>query len=99
MKTTILYIGKHPEILNIVVRLLNANEDWDAIGVSEEAEAESIFTSTAVDVVLLGCGIEQESEENLRTFFTKHNPDCKIIQHYGGGSGLLRSEILVALES
>lgn len=95
---TILYIGKHPEILNIVVRLINANEDWHAIGISEENEAKSVFISTVIDLVLLGCGIELESEEDLRAFFIKHNPGCKIIQHYGGGSGLLRSEILSALQ-
>lgn len=99
MKTTILYIGKHPEILAIVVRLLNANDDWYAIGSSEETEAESIFRNTAIDLVLLGCGIEQENEDRLRTLFMEQNPDCKIIQHYGGGSGLLRSEILSALAS
>ena len=99
MKTTILYIGKHPEILTIVVRLLNANEEWEAIGVAEEAEAKTVFESSKIDLVLLGCGLEPESEEDLRSFFTTHSPDCKIIQHYGGGSGLLRSEILYALES
>lgn len=99
MKTDILYIGKHPEILNIVVRLINANEDWEAIGVAEEAEAKSVFRDRDIALVLLGCGIEKEAEEDLRAYFAQHNPACKIIQHYGGGSGLLRSEILTALES
>ncbi|MFM2368728.1 MAG: hypothetical protein RL619_1028 [Bacteroidota bacterium] len=29
----------------------------------------------------------------------KKNPNIIVVQHYGGGSGLLKSEILVALES
>jgi Mg2+/Co2+ transporter CorC len=46
----------------------------------------------------LGSGIQYENEINLRSFFKKQNPNCIIIQHYGGGSGLLKSEILLALE-
>ncbi|WP_121377451.1 hypothetical protein [Flavobacterium endophyticum] len=95
----ILYIGRHPEILETVVRLINNNEDWFGAGAETDETAMELFQSINFHIVLLGCGIEPESEEKLRTFFATTNPNCRIVQHYGGGSGLLKNEILSALEN
>jgi len=95
----ILYIGRHSEILEIVLRLINSNEDWFGAGASTDETAMDLFTKINFNLVLLGCGIEEESEEKLRKFFQEISPDCKIVQHYGGGSGLLKNEILSALEN
>lgn len=98
MKTiNILYIGRHPEISATVVRLINNNENWDGIGVMNDEEAMEIFRQKDFSVVLLGSGIQKESEDKLCSFFKKQNPNAVVIQHYGGGSGLLNSEILLAL--
>ncbi len=96
-KNTILYIGRNVEILNTVVRLINANKDWLAMGAATDAEAKLIFEANAVEVVLLGAGISSECEVALRAFFTKVNTKAVVVQHYGGGSGLLMSEINLAL--
>jgi hypothetical protein len=99
MKTiAILYIGRHPEITETVVRLLNTNENWVGVGTVNDEEAKAIFCKKEFSIVLLGSGIQYENEINLRSFFKKQNPNCIIVQHYGGGSGLLKSEILLALE-
>jgi hypothetical protein len=95
----ILYIGRHLEILATVVRLINANENWNGVGVMNDEEAKEIFLRKDFSLVLLGSGIQEKSESNLCTFFNKQNPNIIIIQHYGGGSGLLKSEILLALEN
>jgi hypothetical protein len=100
MKTTkILYIGRHSEIMEIVVRLINANENWEGIGAVTDEEAMRIFQKENIDIILLGSGIDEESEAMLDAFFRKVNSKIKIIQHYGGGSGLLKSEILLALSN
>ena len=100
MKTTkILYIGRHSEIMEIVVRLINANENWEGIGAKTDEEAMRIFQKENIDIILLGSGIDEESEAMLDAFFRKVNSKIKIIQHYGGGSGLLKSEILLALSN
>ena len=93
----ILYIGRHAEILETVVRLLNANEDWLGIGAATDEEALKLFSKYDFSLVLLGCGIEEESEPLLITAFRNLKPDIVIVQHYGGGSGLLRNEITSAL--
>ena len=95
----ILYIGRHQEILETVVRLINANEEWFGAGAETEGIALNLFSTIHFHLVLLGCGIEEESEEKLRNYFQETNQDCKILQHYGGGSGLLKNEILSALEN
>lgn len=95
----ILYIGRHPEILETVIRLINANENWIGIGVMNDEEAKEIFLKKNFSIVLLGSGIQEESEADLSAFFKNKNPNISIVQHYGGGSGLLKSEILLALEN
>jgi DNA-binding NtrC family response regulator len=97
--TNILYIGRHIDILAIVVRLINSNEDWYGVGVMNDEEAKEMFTQKKFSMVLLGSGIQKESETNLCSFFKRKNPNIAVVQHYGGGSGLLKSEILVALQS
>jgi len=98
-KINILYTGRHPEILETVVRLINNNENWAGYGAGSDEETIELFKKADFDIVLLGCGISKKSEASLRQFFAEHNPECKIVQHYGGGSGLLTSEILMALNN
>jgi hypothetical protein len=96
-KTNILYIGRHLEISDVVVRLINTNKDWMGIGVVEDQKALEIFLKMEFSLVLLGSGIFINEELALCDFFRNHNPKIKIIQHYGGGGGLLSNEILNAL--
>ncbi|TDE04835.1 hypothetical protein [Flavobacterium sandaracinum] len=95
----ILYIGRHLEILETVIRLINANENWNGVGVMNDEEAKDVFLRKDFSLVLLGSGIQEESETELCAFFKNIYPNISIVQHYGGGSGLLKSEILLALEN
>jgi hypothetical protein len=96
-KVHILTIGRHPEILATVVRLVNNNPAWQCTGVITDAEALAAFTIFPFKLVLLGNGISQESEAMLCAGFRAHNPQISIVQHYGGGSGLLFAEIYQGL--
>lgn len=95
--TKILYIGRHAEILQTVLRLINAREDWFGLGAETDEEAIALFAKHDFDIVLLGCGIEKESEEFLSALFRNQKPEIAIVEHYGGGSGLLANEILSVL--
>jgi len=94
----ILAIGRHEQILQTVIRLINTNPDWEGIGAITDKEAVQQFDHQVIDIILLCNGIEPKSEENLRAYFTAHRPHVKIVQHYGGGSGLLTAEIYEALK-
>jgi hypothetical protein len=100
MKTIhILYAGKNREILDTVVRLINGHEEWMGKGVESIAEAKECLEQSEVDIVLLGCGIDEAEEAAFRNYMADGFPVVRIIQHYGGGSGLLSNEILEALHA
>ena len=98
MKTEILVLGRHEEILEILLRLVNKNEAWNGTAATSNEEATRMFSERVFDLVLLSSGIDEESEIYLCNYFRQLNPSIIIVQHYGGGSGLLTNEILQALE-
>lgn len=98
-KTEILVVGRNLEIVQTVVRLINNNPTWNATPAVTNLDAISLFQSRPFTLVLLGGGIEPESDAMLRKTFISHNPKIPIIQHFGGGSGLLATEINMALDS
>jgi DNA-binding response OmpR family regulator len=97
-KTEILVICRHPEILQTVVRLINNNPGWHATGALTDEEAIAVFGAQPFQLILLGSGIGQESEDKLCAIFKARKPGIIIIQHYGGGSGLLAAEIYEGLK-
>src|SRR5690606_8426849 len=92
----ILAVGTHEKILATVLRLINANEEWNASGAGCVEEAIALFKQKAFDLVLLGGGILDE--EALKKELKLLNPDILCVDHFGGGSGLLKTEILQALQ-
>jgi DNA-binding NtrC family response regulator len=98
-KTQILVICNHEEILQTIIRLVNNNEKWNATGTGDDEKAIELFHQHKFDLVLLGSGINNEAENKLRRIFTHQDPEIRIIQHFGGGSGLLSNEIEAALSN
>lgn len=94
---TILYIGKNPEITETVIRLINNRENWQGVAANTADEARELFATTHFNVVLLGNGIGPDEEAILFEFFNETKPEVPVIQHYGGGSGLLYAEIAEAI--
>jgi len=95
-KISILVIGRHPQIMETVLRLINSQPSWKAEGAITDEEAVGKFNSN-FNLVLIGGGVAESSEEKLKTAFEKINPQIKMIRHYGGGSGLLFNEIEEAI--
>lgn len=94
---SILVVGRNSQIMETVLRLIHTQQDWLAIGALSDESAIEKFQQQNFDLVLLGGGVEQSSEEILCAEFKKVNPGVKVIRHYGGGSGLLFNEIKEAL--
>lgn len=92
-KKEILAVCSHPEILQTIIRLINNNLEWNATGAATEAEAIEQCATRHIDLVLLGSGMDDNSAARLKAA----QPGIKLIQHYGGGSGLLSAEIYGAL--
>ena len=97
MPVNILVIGRHTEILEVILRLINGEPNWQAIGSLADDKAIALFNEQLFDIVLIGGGVNDESIATLTDRFKAKNPLSKIIKHYGGGSGLLFNEIQEAL--
>ena len=98
MRKEILIIGRDESILQTVVRLVNNDPEWVGTGAATDEDAIEKFHHHHFDVVLLTNGIGDEEEKKLRKIFTHQDAGIIIIQHSGGGSGLLQSEIREALD-
>ena len=96
-ETEILVIGTNQPILETVLRLLNANEAWNATGVNTVEEVLQACAVKEYQVLLLGAGLSSQEEVLLRSTVKEMLPDIHVIAHYGGGSGLLFAEIYLAL--
>ena len=92
-KYDFLLLGKNQPILDILLRLVNANENWNAVAFNDEKLAQEYFIQNNIDFVLLSSGIEDTIEKEFSAFCLKAHPDVEVIEHFGGGSGLLQSEI------
>jgi hypothetical protein len=97
-KIQILVTGRNEPIVQTVERLINNNPQWNALCAYTDEDTITAFETQPVDLVLLCGGISAESDTLLRRAFATRNPRVTIIQHYGGGSGLLSTEINMALE-
>jgi hypothetical protein len=89
----ILVIGKHREIMGTILRLINSKPEWNgstAFSISEAIEKSNIIQ---FNIVLLGAGLSAEEKEQVKSIF-----NIPVIQHYGGGSGLLYAEIYQGLQ-
>jgi CheY-like chemotaxis protein len=94
----ILAIGRNAEIMTVMQRLLNAPEDWSGQAVTTDDEAFEALQTTPYDIILLCAGISAEEESVLKERLSALAPAAIIARHYGGGSGLLRNEILHLLK-
>jgi chemotaxis response regulator CheB len=95
----ILVIGRHPEILATVLKLINKHPNWHSLGAIKDVDAIDLAKKQTFDLVLLGGGILDVEEVKLKENLLKIQPNLTIIQHFGGGSGLLCNEIQMALDS
>ncbi|MBD8081028.1 hypothetical protein [Chryseobacterium caseinilyticum] len=94
MKTlNFLVIGKNQEILETLKRIIENNEGWKAEIQSDETNCPNYIEENKVDIVLLSSGLDEKFEYDIKVFCENLDKDVKVIDHYGGGSGLLKNEV------
>lgn len=97
-KKEILVICSHPGILATLIRLIEKTGEFTACGVATAAEALSSCRSRAFDLILMGAGLAPEAEQDLERKLKEISPESPVIYHFGGGSGLLFTEIKQGLD-
>lgn len=93
----VLVVGRHEEIMDRVLELINKTPDWEAVGALADEAAIELFQQRRFDLVLIGGGVEPESEAKLRAIFRFQSPLIRIVQHFGGGTNQLFAQIKAAL--
>ncbi|HWV72664.1 MAG TPA: hypothetical protein VN040_13140 [Pseudosphingobacterium sp.] len=93
-KKQIMVICKNIGILQTIIRLINQNDIWNGVAADCFDTALLLAKDYHFDLILLGAGLDQEEEDQLTKVFGE---ESVCIKHYGGGSGLLYSEIQQAL--
>lgn len=93
----IMAIAYHAEILETIIRLINQNESWHGIPAGSLEEAEGLLRANSIDLVLLGVGVDEQAGAKINTLCQSIDPRIVCLRHFGGGSGLLYSEIRHAL--
>lgn len=88
-----LVIGKNQEILDTLKRVIENNEGWTAQIITDEDACHEYIRSKSVDIVLLSSGLEEKFEKEIKEFCENLDKEVKVIDHYGGGSGLLKNEV------
>jgi hypothetical protein len=94
----ILALGRNPEIMLVMNRLLNAPARWYGVTANTEEEVLAAFAKIHFHIVLLCAGVTPEEEVHLKEQLLAINPSVIIRRHYGGGSGLLNNEIKFVLD-
>lgn len=94
---SILVVCTHEGIMATILRLIAKNPVWQAIGAADEQTATQMIAAANYDLVLLGSGLTQAQEHELAQLCAAKTTAPKLIQHFGGGSGLLFAEIYQAL--
>jgi len=95
----ILAIGKHAQILQTVVGLLNKNPAWQGYGAEDVPTALHLLQQVHPALVLFTNGLCQAEEAEITQKAKELQPAPILLQHYGGGGGLLTNEIWAALDA
>jgi len=89
----VLIIGADPEITGVINRLVNGFEGFKGESITSIDELEAKLNKTPFDILLMGAGFNEDEEHQIRKTAAAFLPDIKIVEHYGGGSGLLLEEL------
>lgn len=64
--------------------------------VTELKELYIYLSHQFYDAVLLGSGYTEDEEKKIQDWIKQNAFKTRLIKHYGGGSGLLMNELLIA---
>ncbi|WP_113637328.1 hypothetical protein [Nubsella zeaxanthinifaciens] len=95
--THILIVCANQPIAQTIARLIEKIDNWKAAIALSLLEAQQQCEIEVFDIALIGAGITDDEEQELRLSLTKQKAKTKVVKHYGGGSGLLYAEIYQAL--
>jgi len=94
----VLIAGTNKQVTDVIERLVNEMDGYTGRVTNSNKDLNAILEKHSFDILLLGAGYTREQETEIRSRATKLRPEMKVVEHYGGGSGLLASEIRILFE-
>ena len=89
----VLVTGINEEITKVIIRLLGEMDGYSGVASGSIDEMVKILKQDKFDVLLIGAGFDSASEKEMKEKALQIQPEIQVKEHYGGGSGLLRSEL------
>lgn len=89
----VLVVGIDQEITPTIERLINGLENYQGRACGSMEEMVEFLHTIKYDILLIGAGFDQKQEQEMQKRAKEIQPDLEILEHYGGGSGLLLSEL------
>lgn len=77
----------------------NHADDWQSFTAPDLGTARQMLARHTINVVLLGAGTGEAEHVELQAVVEAAAKPTKFVYHYGGGSGLLYTEVAQALGS
>ncbi len=80
----------------LLVRLINDLEEFEAVGISSVSQIDEQDLNN-FDILLIGAAISGEVILKIQRLILANNYALTVVEHYGGGSGLLKQELYDAI--
>lgn len=93
----ILSFVANPQILPVLDRLVNKQDGWSGDRAPNLSTASEQLQAEEYDFVLLGAGTGSEERAALQEIIDVRKLKTRLIDHFGGGSGLLYAEVIEKL--
>jgi hypothetical protein len=97
-ETRILLLCRHDELAKTLLRVITDKSPWTVAEFDYHSASIDQLAQQNFDILLVGSGFSEEEESRLDHYIRTERPNVHIIFHYGGGSGILYSEVLHALD-
>lgn len=90
------YFATNPDLLRIMSRLLRRGKNW-SVEVTDDKEHFKLLIADCPDILLIGPGANASEIHSWKILGQSYG--STLIEHFGGGSGLLYNEIQHYLDS
>lgn len=92
MKKNILYISPNKAKTKAVLQSINSNKNWCLLTAFSELEAIQQFLTHDISMVVFGCDVEKNIEQELSIFYKKIDPKIILLDSYGVRTDLLHQK-------
>lgn len=96
LKKHIVFLSRNEVVSSCIEKFFSKSDEFLVTLVIELDSLFIYLSSHNCDAVLLGSGMTEVEEKKIEEYLKLNFPSIRLIKHYGGGSGLLMNELMIA---